>query len=110
MKTIALPEITHVIRSKNCSPFEITLDILFKDTRHYYALKAHSFFSEERIAQLYQLPLSAVQSVIYFDPSLAVKINYIRAIPSGAPGDTDVYGAQQHAPLLTLMIPENLFT
>jgi hypothetical protein len=27
-----------------------------------------------------------------------------RPICSGAPGETDVYGAQQHAPLLTLEV------
>jgi hypothetical protein len=27
---------------------------------------------------------------------------------SGSPGETDVYGAQQHAPLLDLEVPEEL--
>ena len=38
--------------------------------------------------------------VIYFEPSLAVKATLRRLVASGAPGDTDIYGAQQHAPLL----------
>jgi hypothetical protein len=29
----------------------------------------------------------------------------VRPVVSGAPGDTDVYGAHQHAPLLSLQIP-----
>ncbi|MCB1854166.1 MAG: DUF4387 family protein, partial [Halieaceae bacterium] len=37
---------------------------------------------------------------IYFDPALAIKICLPREVSSGAPGDRDVYGAQQHAPLL----------
>jgi len=27
-----------------------------------------------------------------------------RIIPSGSPGDTDVYGAQQHGPLLNMEV------
>ena len=36
----------------------------------------------------------------YFDPAKAVKITIVRPISSGALGETDVYGAQQHAPLM----------
>ena len=43
-----------------------------------------------------------VEKVIFFDPALAVKIGLPRLIRSGSPGDTDVYGAQQHAPMLTI--------
>jgi len=43
---------------------------------------------------------SSSEKVIFFDPSLAVKIGLPRQIRSGSPGDTDVYGAQQHAPML----------
>ena len=35
-----------------------------------------------------------------FDPAKAVKVTIVRPIPSGALGETDVYGAQQHAPLM----------
>ena len=37
--------------------------------------------------------------------SLHVLITIERRIASGAVGDTDVYGAQQHAPLLDVEIP-----
>ena len=35
----------------------------------------------------------------------AFKATIPRLIPSGDVGDTDVYGAQQHAPLLEVEIP-----
>lgn len=38
--------------------------------------------------------------MIYFDPAKAVKVTIKRPIPSGALGEVDVYGAQQHAPLV----------
>jgi hypothetical protein len=43
-------------------------------------------------------------NVIYFDPAKAVKITIVRPIPSGSLGETDVYGAQQHSPLIKLNI------
>ncbi|HEY0296778.1 MAG TPA: DUF4387 family protein [Bordetella sp.] len=33
-----------------------------------------------------------------------------RRIPSGAVGDTDIYGAQQHAPLLDIDVPLDIAT
>lgn len=109
MSFIPLTDLTHVIRSKNSSPFEITLDIIFKEEVHYESLKKQQFFSLDFIAQLYQFPRSAIQSIVYFDPAQAIKINYKRNLVSGSPGDSDVYGAQQHAPLLGVTIPSHLF-
>ena len=42
---------------------------------------------------------------VFFDPALAIKITIKRPIDSGGIGDTDVYGAQQHAPLFDVSIP-----
>jgi hypothetical protein len=85
-------------------PFELTLDIIFKDPEDYFLLKERRFFTPELIAGLYQIAPADVFKVVYFDPAFAVKATMKRAIPSGAIGDTDIYGAQQHAPLLSLMI------
>jgi hypothetical protein len=48
-----------------------------------------------------------VESVVFteYPPAFAYKATIERRIPSGAVGDTDVYGAQQHAPLLDVEIP-----
>ncbi len=40
-----------------------------------------------------------------YDAGYAFKATLPRRIPSGDLGDTDVYGAQQHAPLIDVMIP-----
>lgn len=97
-------EVAKVIRSKNCSPFELTLDIIFRDQKDYAAVKNDNQINAKRIADLYNVPLSQIHKVIYFDPACAVKICMARPVPSGSPGDSDVYGAQQHAPLLALSI------
>ena len=52
---------------------------------------------------LYGVPATAVQ-VINYPLGLAIKIVIPRRIMSGDPGDCDVYGAQQHTPLLRLEI------
>ena len=44
--------------------------------------------------------LAEIRNIIWFEPANAVKVVMPRRIVSGAPGDSDVYGAQQHAPLL----------
>ncbi|MCX5844350.1 MAG: DUF4387 family protein [Deltaproteobacteria bacterium] len=44
-------------------------------------------------------------TIVHFDPAWAIKISLVRPVVSGSVGDTDVYGAQQHAPLLKLEIP-----
>ncbi|HKL56968.1 MAG TPA: DUF4387 family protein [Sphaerochaeta sp.] len=41
----------------------------------------------------------------FFDAALGIKITYHRSVSSGTCGDSDVYGAQQHAPLMELLIP-----
>ena len=59
-------------------------------------------FNKELFASLYQLPVEAVISVIAFTPAKAFKATIKRPLASGDLGETDVYGAQQHVPLLEL--------
>ena len=95
-----LREVAKVIRSKNSSPMKLTLDIIFKDRHVFEEVKKRDLINRAMIAKAYQLPESLIEKVIYFDPAIAVKIGIPRLVRSGSPGDTDVYGAQQHAPLL----------
>jgi hypothetical protein len=55
------------------------------------------------VAGLYGLAASSVAR--HELPSLhALKFTLPRAVLAGSPGDGDVYGAQQHGPLLGLML------
>ena len=98
----SIMKIARVIRSKNSGPYELTLDIMFKDRRDYELFKKKKLITASKIAALYGVDKSDVLKIIYFEPSQAIKITLKRKIPSGTPGDTDIYGAQQHAPLLNL--------
>lgn len=105
MKTVPIQDVAEVVRSKNASPFEITLDILFRSPRTYAYVKGGNFFTAALFAALYGVSEKEIVRVAYFDAASAVKCTMVRRIPSGSPGDTDVYGAQQHAPLLTIRVP-----
>lgn len=100
MTKYKLTDVSSVIRSKNSGPFELTFDIIFKEFEMYEKVKQANLFNKEMFAPLYNIPESNIISLVYFDPAKAVKITIVRPISSGALGETDVYGAQQHAPLM----------
>ena len=97
---VALKDIANVIRSKNAGPFELTLDVLLKDAEMFEKLKAADIINKKMVARLYQIPESDVISIVYFPNAKAIKATIVRPLPSGALGERDVYGAQQHAPLV----------
>lgn len=91
-----------IIRSKNSGPYELTLDIMFKNKRYFDYFRKRRLITPGRMAALYGVTPKEILGIIYFEPAYAVKITLRRHLPSGAPGDSDIYGAQQHAPLLNL--------
>jgi len=99
-----LGDIAKACKSKNAGPFELTLDIMFGDRATFDKVRATGVISAALIAKLYGVEESAV-NFTEFPPAFAWKATIERRIPSGAVGDTDVYGAQQHAPLLDVQIP-----
>lgn len=97
---IALKDVASVIRSKNAGPFELTLDILLKEKEMFDKIRAADIINKKTIAALYRVPEEDVISIVYFPNAKAVKATLVRPLPSGALGERDVYGAQQHAPLM----------
>ena len=105
METVPLTDLAAVIRSKNAGPYELTVDILFKNREDYTFLKNLNYFDRKLFAQIYGIGVDKIIALVHFDPASAIKCTMVRPVISGAPGDTDIYGAQQHAPLLRLKIP-----
>jgi hypothetical protein len=93
-----------VLRSKNSGPFEITVDALFTDPKIYYHIKDSGMINKERISQLYNITPENIMHIVFFDQALGFKITFARKVSSGTFLDRDVYGAQQHAPLMELEI------
>ena len=94
---VKLTEIAEVIRSKNSGPYELTFDIIFKEQEVFEKVCGGNFINKELIAKLYRIPVEKVIDIVEFKPAKAI---IERPISSGELGETDVYGAQQHAPLL----------
>ena len=97
MKAILLDK-AKVIRSKNAGPYELTFDMMFETANDMW-----DFFDSlnaARVSQQLGVEPAAIRNIIAFPPAMAVKITILRPRPSGDPGETDVYGAQQHAPWL----------
>lgn len=99
---VKLLDLAKVIRSKNSGPYELTLDIILKDEASYRLLIEKQCITKEVIANLYRIPVEDVINVIHFEPAHAIKATIVRPMCSGDLNETDVYGAQQHAPLLQL--------
>ncbi len=97
-----LTDLADVIRSKNAGPYELTFDIMFKSFAIYESVKASGQIDEALVCDLFRIAPERIIGIIAFDPAKAIKITIVRPICSGDLGETDVYGAQQHAPLLGL--------
>jgi len=99
-----LVELARVIRSKNAGALNLTLDIMFDSVVAYERVVSSGVISASTIAPLYAVDAHSVE-IIPYPVANAIKITLPRERPSGDPGDGDVYGAQQHVPLLTIEIP-----
>ena len=105
MKTRKLVELAKTIRSKNAGPDKITFDVIFREKRHYELVKRSRAITRSSIARLYSIPEERVSDFVEFDPANAIKFTIYRHIPSGSPGETDIFGCQQYPPLLDIEIP-----
>ncbi len=97
-------DIAQVCKSKNAGPFELTIDVVFADRSMFDRVQATGVLGPDLFSRLYNVPASAVLFTPY-PAGNAFKATLPRLVSSGNVGDTDVYGAQQHAPLLDVEIP-----
>lgn len=102
-----LGDVVSVLRTKNAGPFQITIDLMFAEQADFDRVIDSGVLTPERIGKLYRALPHDVQ-VIPFARVRAIKITVPRrwGTPgSGSSGDRDVYGAQQHGPLVGMEIP-----
>ena len=100
-----LSELASIIRSKNAGPYRLTFDILFDDAETFRQVCNSGAITRESVAQLYGVAVSQISSLFEFPMGNAIKVTMIRPIPHCAPGESDVYGCQQHAPLMDILVP-----
>ena len=99
-----LKDIVAVCKRKNAGPFELTIDAVFSDRETFERVKATGVICPRLFVELYGVKEEDILFTIY-DAGLAFKATLPRLVSAGDLGDTDVYGAQQHAPLLEVEIP-----
>ncbi len=100
-----LRDLAASLSSKNAGNFHLTFDIGFRDEETYRRVRDSGGLTHQAVARAFGIAAEDVLGVIPFDPGRAIKVNVRRGRPSGDPGETDVFGAQQYAPLLDLEIP-----
>ena len=67
-------------------------------------MKSSGVLTETLIADLYKMSLEDVLGVWFVDDCQGIKISILKHYPSDHPLSTDLYGAQQNAPLLEIDI------
>jgi hypothetical protein len=100
-----LSQLAKEISSKNAGAFSLTLDVVFDDPETYQRVKQARVITAESVARAYRMSVDNVLGVIEFDQGNAFKVAIRRLHPSGSIGETDVFGAQQYAPLLDFEVP-----
>jgi hypothetical protein len=100
---VRLQDIAQVIRSKNAGPRRLTMDLMFRDDRDYQRVAQSPALTPAIIGKLYDVAPDSV-AIINYPIGRAIKIVIPRKVTAGDPGDRDVYGAQQHSPLLEIEI------
>ncbi len=99
-----IKDLASVCKSKNAGPFELTIDVVFDSAEKFDRVKATGVLCPALFARLYNVPQDRVLFTPY-DAAFAFKATLPRLVPAGDFGDTDVYGCQQHAPLLDVDLP-----
>lgn len=105
MKTRKLVELAKTIRSKNAGVDKITFDVIFRERETYEQVKRSGALTRQTVTALFRIPEARLTDFVEYDPGLAIKFSIARERPSGSPGDPDIFGAQQYAPLMDIEVP-----
>lgn len=103
-RVVPLSECADIIRSKNAGPFRITLDIIFSDPQRYRLVRDSGAVTPETVAAAYGIDPGEITSFFQVDMANAIKITLRRPRAQGSFGESDIYGCQQHVPLLGIAV------
>jgi hypothetical protein len=99
-----LRELASTIRSKNAGVDHITFDVIFRDRGNFERVRDSGVLAREKMATLFGVPVERITHHTVFEPANAIKFTIRRERPSGSPGEHDVFGAQQYAPLFDIVV------
>ena len=103
--TRTLRDFAAIIRSKNAGPYRLTFDVLFRDDDSFKAVRDSGAITRESVARAFGVAPSRVSSLFVVPEGRAIKVTLIRPVGQGEAGDADMYGCQQHVPLMDLPVP-----
>jgi hypothetical protein len=106
MASRRLSDIAKTIRSKNAGVDKVTFDVIFPDRASYDQVRESGVLSRESVCRIFGIDAAQLTDHVAFDPALAIKFTMYRRLPSGSPGDADIFGSQQYGPLLDIEVPE----
>ena len=100
-----LSEIARTIRSKNAGVDKVTFDVIFPDRATYDRVRESGVLSRAAVCQIFGIEMAQITDHVEVDPDLVIKFTIYRRMPSGSPGDADIFGSQQYGPLLAIEVP-----
>lgn len=100
-----LRELASTIRSKNAGVDHITFDIIFRNRENFERVRDAGVITRDTMAALYRVEPARITHFVVYEPGNAIKFTIRRSRPSGSPGETDVFGSQQYAPLFDIAVP-----
>ena len=75
------------------------IDVIFNNKEQFEQMKASGAWNRENLSKLCKIDLKDIDECLVYEPAMAFKCTYQRPISSGAFGDNDIYGSQQHVSL-----------
>jgi hypothetical protein len=100
-----LVDLASTIRSKNAGVDHITFDIICRDRGNFERVRDSGVLTPAMVAGLFGIDEKRVTDFVVFEPANAIKFTIRRLRPSGGMGESDLFGAQQYAPLFDVEIP-----
>ena len=100
-----IADLAVLVRSKNAGPFWLTIDVMFDNAEAYRRVRDSEAINRAGIARMFRREPDEI-IVVNHDAALAIKVSFPRPQSSGSKYDSDVYGGQQYAPILTLPVPD----
>ncbi|HET6467330.1 MAG TPA: DUF4387 domain-containing protein [Geminicoccaceae bacterium] len=100
-----LRELASTIRSKNAGVDHVTFDVIFRDRGNFERVRDSGALDRAKVAALFRIEPARITHFTVFEPANAIKFTIRRLRPSGSPGETDVFGSQQYAPLFEVAVP-----
>jgi len=98
-----LSDLASAVRTKNAGPCLLTIDMLFPDAESFHLVAKMREALRSYVRAHYGVPDTELMLYIYA-PAHAIKLTLPREAISGSFSDRDVYGAQQHKPILDFEI------